>query len=767
MSSLRLHILLVHFLCCVFASSFIMTNPLVFGLAACRPDQIQALLQFKNEFESGGCNLSSYFHGVMCDNTTGAVTKLHLPNGCFTGMIKANSILFSLRHLRHLNLSHNNFTSSSSLPSGFSNLNKLEVLSLSSNGFQGQVPFSFSNLTKLSQFDLSHNDLTGGFQLVQNLTKLSTLDLSYNHFSGTIPSSLLLTLPLLSHLDLRGNYLTGSIEVPSSPSSRLEHLFLGHNHFDGQILEPISKLTTLKELVLSFINVSYPIDLRDFSSLKSLLNLELSGNILSATTSLISGSDVPPNLYRLMMKGCNINEFPKFLKTLQNLERLDLSDNQIKGKVPEWLWSLPRLSIVSLNNNSFNGFDGSLHKSSVTMLDLSFNNFTGSLPDPPLSIKLFLASRNSFTGDIPLSTCDRSYLDALDLSYNNFSGAIPQSLSKFKILNLRKNNLHGIIPNAFSSSSPLQTLDVGYNRISGQLPSSLVNFSSLRFLSVDHNNIKDLFPFWLKVLPDLQVLTLSSNTFHGPISPPQGSLGFPELRIVDLSDNKFTGSLSPDYFVNWSGSSSNKMYGDGEMYMGDYTNDLYSYFYGLDLQYKGLNMENKMVNTFYTAIDFSGNNFSGQIPESIGFLTALIALNLSNNSFTGHIPMSFANLTGLESLDLSQNKLSGEIPQELGALSFLAYINVSYNQLKGEIPKGTQISGQPESSFEGNAGLCGIPLQESCFGTSEPPTQWEKQVDDEEEGEVLNWRGVAIGYWPGLLFGLAIGYVIALNKPSG
>lgn len=464
---------------------------------------------------------------------------------------------------------------------------------------------------------------------------------------------MLLTLPLLSHLDLRGNYLTGSIEVPSSPSSRLEHLFLGHNNFDGQILEPISKLTTLKELVLSFINVSYPIDLKDFSSLKSLLNLELSGNILSATTSLISGSDVPPNLYRLIMKSCSINEFPKFLKTLQNLERLDLSDNQIKGKVPEWLWSLPRLSIVILKNNSFNGFDGSLHNSSVTMLDLSLNNFTGSLPPPPLSIKLFLASRNSFTGDIPLSTCTRSYLDALDLSYNNFSGSIPQCLGKFKILNLRKNNLHGIIPNAFSSNSLLQTLDVGYNKISGQLPRSLVNCSSLRFLSVDHNNIKDLFPFWLKVLLDLQVLTLSSNTFHGPISPPQGPLGFPELRILDLSDNKFTGSLSPDYFVNWSASSSNKIYGDGEMYMGDYTNDLYSYFYALDLQYKGLNMENEMVNTFYAAIDLSANNLGGHIPESIGLLTALIALNLSNNSLTGHIPMSFANVTELESLDLS------------------------------------------------------------------------------------------------------------------
>ena len=44
--------------------------------------------------------------------------------------------------------------------------------------------------------------------------------------------------------------------------------------------------------------------------------------------------------------------------------------------------------------------------------------------------------------------------------------------------------------------------------------------SSLKFLSVDNNNIKDTFPFWLKGLPNLQAFTLRSNRFYGPISPP-------------------------------------------------------------------------------------------------------------------------------------------------------------------------------------------------------------------------------------------------------
>ncbi|KAG7642916.1 Leucine-rich repeat, partial [Arabidopsis suecica] len=192
----------------------------------------------------------------------------------------------------------------------------------------------------------------------------------------------------------------------------------------------------------------------------------------------------------------------------------------------------------------------------------------------------------------------------------------------------------------------------------------------------------------------------------------------------------------------------------------------YTYQDFIDLRYKGLHMEQKRILTLYSAIDFSGNRLEGQIPESIGLLKALIALNLSNNAFIGNIPMSMANLIELESLDMSRNGLSGTIPQGLKTLSFLGYINVSHNQLKGEIPQGTQITGPPKSSFEGNAGLCGLPLEESCFGTKVPPIQQSKKEDNQEDAKVLNWKAVATGYGPGVFFGLAIAQIIASYKPE-
>ncbi|CAH2059675.1 unnamed protein product [Thlaspi arvense] len=288
---LHFHFLSLLLLCCVSPSSFAVIKDLV----ACLPSQIQALTQFKSEFDSHSCNQTDYLNGVWCDYTTGEVTKLQLPSGCLTGVLRHNSSLFELHHLRYLDLSHNNFISSS-LPSEFGNLNKLEVLFLSSNGFLGQVPSAFRNLTLLTKLDLSHNDLTGGFPLVQNLTKLKTLS-------------------------------------------------LGDNHFDGQILQPISKLITLKYLYLSFLNISFPIDLRLFSSLKLLLRLDVSGNSISQA-SLSSHSDIPLNLEFLALSGCDIREFPNIFKILRNIKGIDLSQNRIKGKVPEWLGNLPRLSIM-------------------------------------------------------------------------------------------------------------------------------------------------------------------------------------------------------------------------------------------------------------------------------------------------------------------------------------------------------------------------------------------------------------------------------------
>uniref|UniRef100_M4EZC1 Leucine-rich repeat-containing N-terminal plant-type domain-containing protein n=1 Tax=Brassica campestris TaxID=3711 RepID=M4EZC1_BRACM len=261
-------------------------------------------------------------------------------------------------------------------------------------------------------------------------------------------------------------------------------------------------------------------------------------------------------------------------------------------------------------------------------------------------------------------------------------------------------------------------------------------------------------------LQTYNVLVLRSNAFAGPIH----QTSFSKLRIVDISHNHFNGTLPSDYFVKWSAMSSLGTTYDQphEMYMRDY-------FYqdSTVLVNKGLEMELVRILKIYTALDFSGNKFEGEIPRSIGLLKELLVLNLSNNAFTGHIPSSMGNLTALESLDVSQNQLSGEIPEELGSLSFLSYMNFSHNQLTGLVPGGTQFQRLNCTSFDGNPGLSGPSLDEICRDIHTPtPHETLDSEEEEEEEEVLSWIAVVIGVIPGFAFGWVIGYILFSYKPE-
>ncbi|KAL0697316.1 hypothetical protein Bca4012_053438 [Brassica carinata] len=771
---MKLHLAVFSITCCVCVTS----SPV-----PPRPDQVEILLAFKNEFPSRCCdhiwntpdvvfhspNITSWtkegvsFDGVVFDNATGAVTELNLGGACISGTIQANSSLFRFQHLRYLRLFINHFDSSP-FPAGFGRLTNLEYLDLSQNGFIGEVPSSISNLSRLTFLDLSHNKLTGRFPHVHNLTLLSYIDLSYNHFSGTIPSNLF-TMLSLDYLDLRQNHLKDPLEnMTSSPTSKLVHLDMAKNLFSSRVLEPISKLPSLTHLDLSFQNTTtYTINF-DFLPFKSLEYLDLSGNSVSV---LNTGST---NLSFLILSNCNLTEFPTFIKTLRNLEGLDVSKNRLKGKVPQWLWKLPSLGHANLSHNSFSGSPKVFLNSSLSELDLSSNAFHGSFPIIPHTIKVMAASNNSFTGDIPLTLCKASQLRLLDLSHNNFSGSVHRCLTNVSVLKLRNNDLTGRLPDI--DSRLLVILDVGHNQISGKLPRSLVNCTNLKFLNVEGNRIDDTFPFWLKALQQLEVIVLRSNRFRGPISSPGTSLSFTALRIMDISHNSFNGSLPPDYFANLSEPlvNSSPVTNRWPGYRGDlhyiYPTEPW-YYPSIYVRSKGRNMELEKIPDRCAVIEFSGNSFGGQIPESIGFLKSLIVLDLSNNGFTGRIPSSLAKLTQLESLDLSQNKLSGRIPQELRVLSFLSYTNMSHNRLTGQIPQGTQIGGQSKSSFEGNINLCGLPLEKTCFReTGALSTPQSQEPEQREQEQVLNWKAAAIGYGPGVLFGLAIGQAFASYKPA-
>ena len=69
-----------------------------------------------------------------------------------------------------------------------------------------------------------------------------------------------------------------------------------------------------------------------------------------------------------------------------------------------------------------------------------------------------------------------------------------------------------------------------------------------------------------------------------------------------------------------------------------------------------------------------------------------------------------ANLTSLERLKLQENHFTGKIPNEFLKLLKLKELNLSNNLLEGEIPEGKPLTDFPGSTYSGNKGLCGKPL---------------------------------------------------------
>ncbi|KAK1361638.1 hypothetical protein POM88_046112 [Heracleum sosnowskyi] len=108
-------------------------------------------------------------------------------------------------------------------------------------------------------------------------------------------------------------------------------------------------------------------------------------------------------------------------------------------------------------------------------------------------------------------------------------------------------------------------------------------------------------------------------------------------------------------------------------------------------------------------MDFSWNQFSGNIPATIGGAPSLNYLSLSHNKLEGPIPQSLGSLKGLEFLDMSNNNLSGKIPKPLESLRYLRYFNISFSKLEGEVPTGGPFLNFTDQSYLQNDGICGAP----------------------------------------------------------
>ncbi|GLT40075.1 hypothetical protein SLA2020_142330 [Shorea laevis] len=688
------------------------------------------------ELELSGVNMTSvnphFFLNLSSSLTTLGLSKSSLrgnfPNSIFRFPNLKNFYLNGDQKLT-IDLSSSNWSSplqwlylgdmncGKRLPESIGNLSQLTDLILFSNNFNGQIPTSLANLTQLTYLDLSNNQFSGSIPAsMGNLSQLTVLKLFSNNLNGQIPTSLA-NLTQLRHLSLSYNLLNGMLPPWIFTLPLLEYLYLDYNQFQGQINQFQKNSLTSLDLSNNKLQGSIP---NSIANLVNLSYLDLSSNHFS-----------------------DLVEVDMF-SALQNLETIFLLDNNLSLRMNvNANFTLPKLTHVSFSSCNLSEFPNFIRHSN--------------------GLQSLVLSKNSIHGNIPEWICEKDDLEILDLSHNNLIGKIPNCLPKsLSVLNLQANHFHGNVPFGFPEGCGIQNLNLHGNQIDGLLPRSLVNCSELEVLDVGNNNIEDTFPHWLESLPNLQVLVLRSNKFHGSVQSSKESPSFPKLRVLDLSSNDFHGPLPVQYIENFNAMMDPHKDGGSPEYMMVSTG-ANSYQYSLVVTWKGFDYELQKILTVFSSIHLSNNMFEGEIPDVIGKLSSLKGLNLSHNNLTGHIPSSLRNLTNLEWLDLSSNELVGKIPDELVSLTQLSVLNLSNNHLVGRIPQGSQFNTFENGSYEGNLGLCGIPLSKSCDGIGTPPSSFQ----DKDELWRLGWRVVVLGYGCGVVFGLLMGYLVfRTGKPK-
>ncbi|PHT63172.1 hypothetical protein T459_32981 [Capsicum annuum] len=346
----------------------------------------------------------------------------------------------SITSLRHLNLSYNNlhgpspstnqfgtFTDPSdfegSIPLDFGHvMTKIQVLDLAGNAFTGSLPNSITKAKQLLRLDLSDNHLSGNIpDWWYDLQQLQVRDLYGNDLSGSIPPSIC-SPPSLFWLRLSRNNLSGELPRSFRNCNGLLALDIGDNNINGTIPEWFGESFLSLQMVRmtgNMIDGNAPTQLCQLSNLHilDLSHNNLTGSIPSCLGSLRGLKSVKfykwnPNYYyfsyvftskmELVEKGTK----KKYTFTLDQVNLIDLSSNNLHGEIPKEITNL----------------------SALGTLNLSWNQLSGRIPEDIGSMQK---------------------LETLDLSSNHLSGSIPlsmTSITSLSYLNLSHNNLHGPIP---------------------------------------------------------------------------------------------------------------------------------------------------------------------------------------------------------------------------------------------------------------------------------------------------------------------------------
>ncbi|XP_022776535.1 serine/threonine-protein kinase BRI1-like 2 [Durio zibethinus] len=343
---------------------------------------------------------SNKFSGIIppdiCPGAA-ALEELRIPDNLITGQIPPQ--LSQCPHLRTVDFSLNYLNGS--IPTEFGALENLEQLIAWYNDLEGRIPKELGKCRNLKDLILNNNRLSGEIPVeLFNCGNLEWISLTSNELTGSIPQEFGL-LSRLAVLQLANNSLNGEIPGELGNCTSLVWLDLNSNKLTGEIPPRLGRQLGAKSL-------------SGVVAGNTLVFVRNVGNSCKGVGGLLEFAGIRPerllqipNLkscdFTRMYSGAVLSLFTQY----QTLEYLDLSYNELRGKIPEEIGEMVALQV----------------------LELAHNQLSGEIPSTLGQLRnlgVFDASHNRLQGQIPESFSNLSFLVQIDLSNNELTGPIPQ-----------------------------------------------------------------------------------------------------------------------------------------------------------------------------------------------------------------------------------------------------------------------------------------------------------------------------------------------------
>ncbi|KAL0917737.1 hypothetical protein M5K25_012823 [Dendrobium thyrsiflorum] len=474
-----------------------------------------------------------------------ALINLSLAGNKLNGFVN----LSNFPNLRYLNISGNQF--SGGLEWDYSGMPKLEVFDAYDNNFTAPLPLGVTNLQRLRYLDLGGNFFYGSIPPnYGKMLAMKSLSLTGNDLRGKIPGELG-NLTGLNYLYLGYfNAFEGGIPAELGKLGNLVHLDVSSCSIDGLIPEQLGKLINLDTLYLHT-NALYGAIPAALGNLTRLVYLDLSNNALTGEIPREFVGLTKLSLFNLFMNRLH-GSIPEFVASLPELKTLELFMNNFTGAIPERLGSSGKLQLLDLSSNKITGtIPDELCPSNQLKILILFKNFLfGSLPERLgncLSLTRVRLAENYFNGSVPLGLIYLPLLDLLELHNNYFSGTISENSdqergeSRLTVLNLSNNLFSGPIPASISNLSFLETLILSENRFSGVIPADIGRLQRLEKVDFSRNELLGEIPSEIGRCAQLTYLDLSGNHLSGRIPLEVATLGV--LSYLNLSRNHLCDSI--------------------------------------------------------------------------------------------------------------------------------------------------------------------------------------------------------------------------------